>query len=120
MIKQSRKLSKGPTQVLCEDRLAIRTYGSSLTARKKSNFDEESVKEPKTGNAQGVGSLSGKVDHYVCAPRKNPSQGKAHWLKSNLLSKPKVEVASVQETMSATGKLIQYSIVTRAINSFCW
>ena len=81
LIKHGRRKSLGAlsqAQVLCEDRLAIRSYS------KKSDFDEETAATPKT--AQAVGSLSGKVDHYACQPRKNPSQGKAHWLKINLLS----------------------------------
>ena len=99
LIRHGRRLSKGnalfQAQVLCEDRLAIRSYS------KKSDFDEDTAATPKT--AQAVGSLSGKVDHYACQPRKNPSQGKAHWLKSNLLSVTKVGVT--EPTTTATGKI---------------
>ena len=88
MIKQGRKMSA--TQVLCEDRLAIRSYGERR-GRRKSNFDEERKSEEwlaKRGEqeaAAAVGSLSGKVEAYVCKPRKNPSLGKSHWLKNSFL-----------------------------------
>ena len=95
LIKSARRLSRGSavSQVLCEDRLAIRSY------EKKSDFDEETEATPETAQ---VGSLSGKVDHYACQPRKNPSQGKAHWLKSNLLSPTKVVLTDA--TPAATGR----------------
>lgn len=90
LIKQGRKMSKGQvtTQVLCEDRLAIRSYGGER--RRKSNFDEDRNSEEwlaKRGEQEAaVGSLSGKVDGaYVCKPRKNPSLGKSHWLKDSFL-----------------------------------
>ena len=78
LIKQGRKMSKGPTQVLCEDRLAIRSYG-----RRKSNFDEQRNSSSEEWHQAPVGSLSGKVEDYVCKPRKNPSLGKSHWLKNS-------------------------------------